>query len=43
MRMKYIKEIIKILYQIKDVNVLAKIYTVTKTHLTILEEKDNVV
>ena len=38
-RLEYIKEIIKILFQINDVRVLIKIYTVAKTHLSILQEK----
>ena len=41
MKEKYIKEIVKILYQIKDMSVLIKIYTVAKTHLAILQEKDS--
>ena len=38
-RVKYIKETVKIMCQIKDVRVLIKIYTVAKTHLSILQEK----
>lgn len=39
MKTKYIKDTIKILKQIDDLRVLIKIYTVAKTHLTILQEK----
>ena len=39
MERKYIKEIIKILWQIDSEEVLNKIYTVAKTHLDILREK----
>lgn len=39
MRKDYIKAIIKILWQIKDYNRLAKIYAVAQTHLE-LQEKE---
>lgn len=37
---EYRQQIIEMVEQIDDISVLKKIYTVTKTHITILNEKE---
>lgn len=43
MKKRYIKEIIHIIRQIDNPIILMKILTVAKTHLAILQDKENIV
>lgn len=42
MKEHLIEQVIKIMRQIDDTKILIKIYTVAKTHLEILQEKEGV-
>lgn len=42
MKLRLIKNTLRIMWQINDVNILRKIYTVAKTHLNIIKEREDV-